>query len=325
MALRDDLDAASRAGRPGAVSVEPRPARGILLMILAVTAFSVMAAFIKAADRIPAGEAMFFRSAGALLVVVGWLAATGALRSGIRTNSVRNHAVRGIVGSIAMGLSFASLKYLPLPEVTALRFVTPVLLVLMAALLLGERIRLIRISAVLVGLVGVVIITAPRFSAGLGDLAALGALMTLASAALAALAQVFVKAMAGSESTTAIVFWFSVTSAVLSLVTLPFGWHLPTAQEAALLCGAGLLGGCGQILLTSSYRFADAGVVAPFTYVSMLWSIAIGYVWFAELPTASMLAGAGLIIAAGVVIVWRERQIARGRGAARPALPGTGA
>ena len=216
-----------------------------------------------------------------------------------------------------MGLGFAGLKYLPLPEVTAIRFVTPVLLVLFAAVLLGERIRLIRISAVLVGLVGVVIITTPRFSEGLGTWAEFGALLTLTSAGLAALAQVFVKMMASTERTAAIVFWFSVTSATLSLVTVPFGWVWPDLQEAALLTGAGLIGGTGQMLLTSSYRFADAGVLAPFTYISMLWSIAIGYIWFAEVPTAPMLTGAGLIILAGVVIVLRERQLGQGQTARR--------
>ena len=71
------------------------------------------------------------------------------------------------------------------------------------------------------------------------------------------------------------------------------------------------------MLLTSSYRFADAGVLAPFTYISMLWSIAIGYIWFAEVPTAPMLTGAGLIILAGVVIVLRERQLGQGQTARR--------
>ncbi len=294
-----------------------RPGLGILLMCAAVTLFTVMSAFIKAAERVPAGEAMFFRSFFALFVVAGWLAASGNLREGIRTKAIRPHAVRGIVGSLAMGMGFAGLRYLPLPEVTAIRFLTPVILLILAAVILGERIRMVRISAVLVGLVGVVVITAPRFSEGLASTAALGAILTLASACAAALAQVFVKAMSGTESTAAIVFWFSCTSAVLSLLTAPFGWVMPGPEEAALLVGAGLIGGVGQILLTSSYRFADAGVVAPFTYVSMLWSVVIGYFWFREIPTLPMLAGSALIILAGIVIVLRERQIGRGETARR--------
>lgn len=283
--------------------------RGIFLMLSAITVFTMMSAFIKAADRVPAGEAMFFRSIMAMPIILVWLVTHGGIAQGIRTQSVRNHAVRGIVGSCAMGLGFAGLKFLPLPEVTAIRFVSPILMVVLAAVILGERFRLVRIAAVALGFVGVVIIVFPRLSGGLDSVGALGVGLTLGSACLAALAQIFVKGMSGQESTTAIVFWFSLTATVLSLVTLPFGWIWPTGYEFALLVGAGVIGGLGQILLTSSYRFAEAGVLAPFTYISMLWSILIGYIWFNEVPTFGMLVGAALVICAGVIIVLRERQL----------------
>ncbi|MDB0061868.1 MAG: DMT family transporter [Octadecabacter sp.] len=283
--------------------------RGIFLMLSAITVFTLMSAFIKAAGRVPAGEAMFFRSIMAMPIVLIWLVTHGGIAAGIKTTSVRNHAVRGIVGSCAMGLGFAGLKYLPLPEVTAIRFVTPILMVVLAALILGERFRFVRIAAVMLGFVGVIIIVAPRLSVGLGSTEALGVLLTLGSACLAAFAQVFVKGMAGKESTTAIVFWFSATSTLLSLVTIPFGWVWPNGYELTLLIGAGIVGGLGQVLLTSSYRFAEAGVLAPFTYVSILWSVLIGYVWFSEVPTLGMLVGAALVICAGVIIVLRERAL----------------
>jgi drug/metabolite transporter (DMT)-like permease len=283
--------------------------RGIFLMLSAITVFTLMSAFIKAAGRVHAGEAMFFRSIMAMPIVLIWLVTHGGIAAGIKTTSVRNHAVRGIVGSCAMGLGFAGLKYLPLPEVTAIRFVTPILMVVLAALILGERFRFVRIAAVMLGFVGVIIIVAPRLSVGLGSTEALGVLLTLGSACLAAFAQVFVKGMAGKESTTAIVFWFSATSTLLSLVTIPFGWVWPNGYELTLLIGAGIVGGLGQVLLTSSYRFAEAGVLAPFTYVSILWSVLIGYVWFSEVPTLGMLVGAALVICAGVIIMLRERAL----------------
>jgi len=283
--------------------------RGIFLMLSAITVFTVMSAFIKAAGRVPAGEAMFFRSIMAMPIILVWLVTHGGIAKGIRTQSVRNHAIRGVVGSCAMGLGFAGLKFLPLPEVTAIRFVTPIVMVVLAAVILGERFRFVRIAAVMLGFIGVVIIVAPRLSVGLGSTEALGVGLTLGSACLAALAQVFVKGMAGTESTTAIVFWFSMTATVLSLFTIPFGWVVPTGPELALLIGAGVIGGLGQILLTASYRFAEAGVLAPFTYVSMLWSVLIGYIWFNEVPTVGMLIGACFVIAAGVIIVLRERRL----------------
>ena len=135
-------------------------------------------------------------------------------------------------------------------------------------------------------------------------------------AGVAALAQVFVRRLVTDESTTAIVFYFSINAAILSLVTLPWGWVIPDPATFAMLVLAGILGGLGQVLLTSSYRFADASVIAPFEYASMLFAIAIGYAVFEEVPTLGMLAGSALVIAAGVMIILRERylRIQRGKG-----------
>ncbi|MCP3970409.1 MAG: DMT family transporter [Rhodobacteraceae bacterium] len=285
------------------------PLRGILLFVSAVSLFVVMGSLVKAAVRIPPGEAVFFRAFCGLPVICVWLAVRGELGAGLRVRDWRRHAVRGIAGSMAMGLGFLGLKLIPLPDATAIRFATPILIVIFAALILGEKIRLIRVSAVAVGLVGVSIVMWPRLSFSGGDAAMLGAVVTLCSAALAALAQVFVKSMAGKERTTAIVFWFSSTAAALALLTIPFGWVLPLGIEWVYLIGAGLVGGAGQILITSSYRCADASTLAPFTYVSMIWALIIGYFVFAEVPTLPMLAGAALVIAAGVAIVLRERAL----------------
>ncbi|MEM6477844.1 MAG: DMT family transporter [Pseudomonadota bacterium] len=274
----------------------------------AMLAFTFMQSFIKAAD-VPPGQAVFFRSFFALPVIFAWLWKTGHLSDGLKNVRWRSHAIRALVGSSAMGLGFAGLAYLPLPEVTAIRFVTPIILVVLAALMLGERFRLVRFGAVLMGLLGVMIIIWPRLGGDLGDAATLGVFLTLGSAALAALAQVFVKEMAGRESTAAIVFYFSVTAAALGLATLPFGWDALSPAALALLIGSGLIGGVGQILLTASYRFADAGALAPFTYTAMIWSLLLGWLGFADTPTLPMLAGAAVVMGAGFLIVWRERQL----------------
>jgi drug/metabolite transporter (DMT)-like permease len=175
------------------------------------------------------------------------------------------------------------------------------------------------------GLVGVLIVLSPRLSFGVdqtGHREALGAMLVLGGAVFAALAQVFVRKLVQTEKTPAIVFYFSLTASLLSLITLPFGWVIPTMSEALTLIFAGLLGGLGQILLTSSYREADASLVAPFDYVSMIFALLIGYFAFDEVPTMTMLAGAALVITAGILIIWRERQLglerARGRKAMTP-------
>lgn len=290
-------------------SAEPRPLRGIFLMLVSVTLFTAMTALIKAAGRVPAGEAVFFRAFVTVPVLLAWYGARRQVAETLRTDDWPGHARRGVVGSVAMGLGFAGLKFLPLPEVTALKFATPILIVIFAAFMLGERVRLIRLSAVAVGLVGVTIILLPRITVAGESRELLGAAIVLGSSACAAFAQIFVKRLAGKEHPAAIVFYFSLTASCLALLTLPFGWVWPTATEWTLLIGAGLVGGAGQLFLTSSYRFAEAGVLAPFTYVSMLWAIILGWAVFDEAPTLHMLAGSALIIGAGTAIFLRERQL----------------
>jgi drug/metabolite transporter (DMT)-like permease len=124
-----------------------------------------------------------------------------------------------------------------------------------------------------------------------------------------ALAQITIRRLVQTERTPAIVFYFSLTSTILGALTLPFGWVWPTPAQAVLLVAAGLLGGLGQILLTSSYRWADASLVAPFEYASILFALGLGYFVFAEVPSAAMLSGAALVVLAGVLIIWRERRL----------------
>jgi drug/metabolite transporter (DMT)-like permease len=284
-----------------------------------------MATLIKAtADHVPPGQAVFFRSLFAIPVIMAWLAWRGELRSGLKTAAPMGHIWRGVVGTCAMGLGFAGLAFLPLPEVTAIGYAAPLLTVVFAAMFLGEEVRIFRISAVALGMIGVLIVLSPRLtSLRDGELAtaeALGAMLVLGGAVFAALAQVFVRRLVVTESTSAIVFWFSMTATVLSLVTLPFGWVMPAPREALMLVGAGLLGGVGQILLTSGYRWADASVVAPFEYVSMLFALIFGYVFFTEVPTLTMLGGAALVVTAGILIIWRERQLGLKRARQRKAM-----
>ena len=300
------------------------PLRGIAFKLGSVIVFIMMSAMVKAtSDHVPGGQSVFFRSFFAIPVIVVWLAIRNELKTGFYTANPLGHVWRGFAGTVSMGLGFASLAYLPFPEVTAISYASPILTVIFAAMFLGENVRLFRISMVVMGLVGVLIILVPRLSLGAeggSHTEALGAVLALSAAVFAALAQVFVRKLVASERTATIVFWFSVTAAVLSLFTIPFGWVWPKPHEYALLIGAGILGGFGQIILTSSYRYADASLVAPFDYASMILSLAIGWFIFSEMPTAAMLGGAALIILAGILIIWREHRLGIKRNKQRKAM-----
>ena len=301
------------------------PLKGIGFKLMSVAVFMAMASLIKAtADDVPPGEAVFFRSFFAIPVILVWLYATHAFGAGLRTANPLGHFWRGLLGTCAMGFGFAGLGLLPLPEVTAIGYAAPLLTVIFAAMFLGEAVRAFRITTVGLGMVGVLIILSPRLSAlqsgEIGAVETLGAVVVLVGAVFTALAQVFVRKLVMEERTTAIVFYFSLTSACLSLITVPFGWAWPSPATAAMLVLAGLLGGVGQVLLTSSYRHADASVVAPFEYASMLLALLVGYFVFNEVPTLRVLEGAALVMAAGIAIIWRERQLGLKREKARKSM-----
>ncbi|WP_417602031.1 DMT family transporter [Pararhodobacter oceanensis] len=304
-----------------------RPIRGISYKIISVVMFITMASLIKSlSDTVPPGQSVFFRSAFAMPVILVWLAWQGELTTGLRAKAPLGHFWRGLVGTCAMGLGFAALGFLPLPEVTAIGYAAPLLVVVFAAMFLGEQVRLFRFTAVFIGLAGVLIVLSPRLSVGsdVSHAQALGAMMALGGAVFAALAQVTVRKLVATETTSAIVFWFSATAALLSLITLPFGWVVPTPAQFAVLVLSGILGGIGQIFLTSSYREADASLVAPFDYVSIMFAMAIGYWAFDEVPTATMLLGAAIVVAAGILIIWRERKLGLERSRPRRVMPPEG-
>ncbi|MEE4188586.1 MAG: DMT family transporter [Roseobacter sp.] len=314
-----------------------KPGLAIALKLMAVFLFMVMAALIKvASEHVPPGQAVFFRSFFAVPVLMLWLWQRGQLREGLIPSNLMGHVWRGIFGTTAMGLTFAGLGLLPLPEVTAIGYATPMFAVLFAAFFLGERVRIIRLSAVVLGLVGVMIVIAPRLSLGVEALttgATLGALMVLVASILRAMVQIHVRRLVQTDTTAAIVFYFSMTATTLGLLTLPLGWATgldvliwtqPALWVFGILILSGLVGGVAQIMVTASYRFGGASMLAPFDYASMIFASAIGYVAFGEIPTGPIVLGASLVIAGGVLIIWRERQLGLDRSKSKPNVPPSG-
>jgi drug/metabolite transporter (DMT)-like permease len=287
------------------------PLRGIAMKVLSILLFIGMQGLIKAGGQgIATGEITFFRSFFALIPILAWLALRGELAIGFRTANPVGHFYRGFIGVIAMTLGFYGIVHLPLPESIAISYAMPLFSVIAGAVLLKEEVRRYRWGAVLAGFIGVVIILWPRLDmirAGtFGAEASLGALAVLGAAALAAIAMVHVRQLVRTERTPTIVLYFSLSSTVFSLLTLPFGWNTISLPAAAMLIGAGFIGGIAQILLTESYRYADVSTVAPFEYSSIIWGTLVGYLFFNELPGETLLLGAAIVIGAGIFILYRE-------------------
>jgi drug/metabolite transporter (DMT)-like permease len=302
---------------------------GIMLKIVSVAVFVAMSSCIKAAGTVPAGQIVFFRSFFAIFPIVVFLVFQGKLGTAFSTKRPLNHIARGVVGVCAMGLGFFALIRLPLPEAIALNYAQPLLVVVFSSIFLGEAIRVYRWSAVAVGLIGVLVISWPELTllgsgAALGDQEVLGVIAALIAAAISAVAMLLVRNLVQSEPTATIVLWFSVTASLLALLSLPFGWQALTPVQAGLLIAAGFCGGLAQILMTAAYRHAEASVVAPFEYTSMLLGIVVGYLAFGDVPTVHMLIGGVIVVAAGIFIIWRERQLGLERARTRQATPPQG-
>jgi drug/metabolite transporter (DMT)-like permease len=302
------------------------PGRGIALKVASTLVFTLMLVCVKAvADRVPPGEIVFARSFFALVPIIAMLLWQGQLSSAVKTSRPWLHVSRGTVGLLSMTFNFTALAFLPLPEAMMIGYAAPLMIVALAALILGERVRIFRWTAVAVGFVGIVVILWPRLtlvrSGVFEDAAPLGAALALLSAFFSAFAAIFIRRMTQTESTGTIVFYFALWSSVLALLSLPFGWVVPGPSDAALLILMGLLGGVGQILMTAAYRAAAAATIASFDYVSMLWGVALGYVFFREVPTVSVVFGGAIVIAAGIFIIFRERRLGLQRKRQRKAMP----
>jgi drug/metabolite transporter (DMT)-like permease len=292
---------------------------GIALKALSVVIFVAMQACIKAAGDVPAGQIAFFRSFFAFLPILAFLAWRGEVGAAFVTKRPLGHILRGVVGATSMLLGFFALTRLPLPEAIALNYAQPLLLVIISALFLGETIRIYRWSAVVIGLVGVFIISWPKltlFTSGeaMSNQEALGVTAALAAAALSAVALLQVRVLVQTEKSATVVIWFSMTASVTGLLTIPFGWISPSWEQSIFLVGAGICGGIAQILMTEGYRHAEASTLAPFEYLSLLLGLIVGYLAFNEVPTLHMIVGGLIVIGAGIFIVWRERKLGIERG-----------
>lgn len=285
-----------------------------------------MSALLKSvSDRYPAGEMMFFRSAIALIPLLIWIYWTDILVNVIRTKNIKGHFYRSFLGCFSMITTFSALRYLPLQDSVIIGYTSPIVLVIFAALFLGERVRFFRWFAVIIGLIGVLVMMSPYLDFKDIDPSSqntrIGAFFALTGAVIAAGAGIQIRNLTRTERVGTIVFYFSSFSALIALTTWPLGflsmdmhhWHLPDTHDFMIFTLAGICGGIAQILLTSSLAHADASVIAPFEYTSMIWAILLGYFIFGDIPVFTTIFGGIIVASTGIFIVLRERYLGLAR------------
>ncbi len=297
---------------PAELAARDRPLLGISLKLIAMFLFSLMFAAVKwVGPTIPVGEIVFFRAFIGMLMIVLAVTLTGG-PSMLATNRAGTHATRSLLGVAAMFCNFLAVTFIPLADATAIAFAAPMFTVILAVLILKEQVHFFRWSAVALGFAGVlVIIGADGPGDGGGNLT--GAAFALTGAGLSASAMIVLRRMSAHEHSEAIAFYFMATSAVVGLLTIFWGWKMPVGMEIYVLISMGVFGGIGQLFLSFSYRFGEASVLAPFDYTMMIWAASLGYFIFGDLPTVQVLLGASLVVAAGLLILWRERVLGRKR------------
>lgn len=304
-------------------TVAANPIRGIVLKILSVIVFLVMSTCIKlAGDGMATGEITFYRSFFAVFPILGYLAWRGELKTAFKTKSIAGQITRGFVGVVSMTFSFYGLVRLPLPDAIAISYAMPLFSVIFAAIFLKEALRIYRITAVIIGLTGVLIISWPKLTllqhADANTMqAALGALALIGSAILGAVAMLLVRRLVQTEKSSTIVLYFSLTASVFSLFSIPLGWPLLSVEQKVLLVAAGFCGGLAQILMTESYRYAEVSTIAPFEYTSIVFGLIVSYFLFGNVPEPLMLLGTAIVVTAGVFIIYRESRLGLERKAMR--------
>ena len=280
--------------------------RGIGLTLASVVVLTMSDTAIKwSTGTLPFGEALFIRALFVLIpiaIFVWWRGVTVSLR----IVSVRNLALRALFGTGSTFLIVASLSILPIGEVLTLVFVAPVLVTALAPLLLGEHVGWHRWFAVLTGFAGVIIMLQPD-----AENFRYAAFLPLAAALIGSLRDIVTRLISNRESSLAILTFSILGLIVASLATAPFGWRAVGIDEIAIAGGSGILFGIAHYLMIEGYRYAEASLVAPFRFTNLLWAPLMGFLFFNEIPGLALLAGAPLIAASGLYIVWRERSLAR--------------
>jgi drug/metabolite transporter (DMT)-like permease len=273
---------------------------GLLSMFLAVITFSVMDLLVKWSDNYPTGEVLFFRGFFGILPTY-FLIPNDKLRTFYKTKRPKEHLFRCLTGLIALVAIVIALRELPLAVVVSLSYAAPLFITILSILLLNEKVGLFRWAAVLIGFIGVIIISEPGFK----EMNVVYFLPIIFCIGMA-FVTITIRKLSTTEPIWLISIFFTITISIAGLITISMGWVMPNFKDFILLALIGVTGGAANLLLTQSYKLSEVSLVAPLKYLSLVFAVIFGYIIWNEIPTLKTLIGASLVILSSLVIFRRE-------------------
>ncbi len=280
--------------------------KGILCLILSSAIFALTDGISKLlTSSYPPGEIMFFRAVF-VLVPVGFMVWRNGGMSSIRPVNVGGQVARGLIVLLNSFLFIIALKHLPLADMTAIMFASPLILTALAPFFLGETVGWRRWTAVLIGFAGTLMMVRPS-----GDAALWPSLMALGVTVLICFRDIVTRHLSKTDSANAIMIWSTVCIALGGLATIFWGWPVPDMRGLLLLMVTGMLQGVAQYLLVYAFIYGEAVVVTPFRYFSILWATLYGYLLFGDVPRHETMIGASIVMASGLYVFYRETMRAR--------------
>lgn len=218
--------------------------------------------------------------------------------------------IRAVLGSVSLMTTFAAFTLMPMAETTVLLFTASLFIPILGVIFLHEHVGPYRWTAIAVGFIGVVIMASPA-----GNVNVLGVTIALIASLMHATLQVILRYLGRYESPETVVFYFVVIGTFVTALPLPFVAVTPTMAEVPLLFGVGLSGAAAQWLLSVAFRNAPAAIVTVFNYSGIVWATLFGWMIWSDWPLPTVLAGAGIVVASNVLIIWRESRAGKVTGA----------
>ena len=273
-------------------------------MIASVISFSIMDICVKWLDYYPVGQVLFLRFFIGFIPIF-FIIPRDRLLDFYKTSRPGLHAFRAICGALAIIALFFGLRELPLADVVSLTFGGPIFVTVASIFFLSEKVGIKRWSAVLVGFIGMLLIVQPAF-VDLNYYYIAPIIFCIFFACVA----ISVRSLSKTEQNYTIAFYFTLLCTVLGLLSMVKGdWILPSKIDLMIFIVLGLCGSIGNLLLTQSYRLAEASLVTPIKYLSLVFAIIFGFLIWSEIPKVLTLLGAGLVIISSLIIFIRENKL----------------